>query len=275
MPYSSGGGCSGGGYHGGHGNSSHPLNRYWYHTPRGIKTILAEEEPTEEGLKKYKLHTIVSIIILSFVSIALLLSIYLIARPRHKLPLPKDSKSIVVDNLNLLTDGEKISLLESCDNFRDKTGIPVAIYIDSQDIIYKSSEYPTLQDFAYDYYIKTFNDEKHWLLVYTKTNDDEFGIDWRFEGMQGNDTGSVLTTSNTDKFNKEFDKNLDNKLSVSDSFIKALDHAPTYMIGKWNLLDANCVFTIMFAILFIISTCVISYQRYHQISKMKEYLTDR
>ncbi len=274
MPHSSGG-SSGSGHSCGYGGGSSRLHRYVYHTPRGAKSLMAAEEPSENGLRKYKKDlTILTMILLTMIVI-LVSVICLIAKPKHKLSLPNDSESIVIDDVSLLTKDEKNDLLKSCDNFRDKTGIPVEIYIGKQGVIEGNRTYPNLRDFAYDKYIAEFKDESHWLLAYAATNGAKFAPDWRFEGMQGNDTDPVLTTSNADKFNAELETNLGHGLSVSDSFIIALDHASTYMVGTWNFSDDNCVYAMITLLGILISTCIVGIQGYCNISKWKEYLANQ
>ena len=277
MPHSSGGGHCGGGCHSGGygGGSSRPMHRYFYHTPNGIKSLMAVEEPSENELRRYKTDLTILITTLSVIAAILLLVICFMARPKTKLPLPNNSESVVIDNLDLLSDNEMADLLKSCDNFRDKTGIPVEIYIDKQGVISDNERYLTLQNFAYNEYVKSFKDERHWLIAYAVTNGARFSPDWQFEGMQGNDTDPILTESLADKFNKELYANLKNGLSVSASFIKALDHASTYMVGAWDFSSENCVFAIMTLFALLTSICIAGIRGYYRMSKMKEYLTNK
>ena len=278
MPHSSGGGCSGGGCHSGgshSGGSYRPRHRYFYNSLHGVRSILATEEPSESGLRKCKRDLIISMSILLAMTVMLVLYLCSMAKPRNKLPLPADSESIVIDNLNLLSANEKADLLKSCDNFRDKTGIPVEIYLDKHGVISDNEEYFTLQNFAYDEYVKTFKDERHWLIAYAVSNGERFSPDWQFEGMQGDDTDSVLTESLADKFNNELNTNLENGLSVSDSFIKALDHASTYMVGAWNFSGDDCVFAMMFIAFYLVCILAVGLQGYFKISKMKTYIESK
>lgn len=77
MPHSSGGGHCGGGCHSGGygGGSSRPMHRYFYHTPNGIKSLMAVEEPSENELRRYKTDLTILITTLSVIAAILLLVI--------------------------------------------------------------------------------------------------------------------------------------------------------------------------------------------------------
>jgi len=159
---------------------------------------------------------------------------------------------LIIDNADILDN--EISLKNSLETFKDKTGIiPVILTINNEDWI---ENYTDLETYAYEAYVTRFDDEIHWLIVYSEPeNPDPFFNDWYWEGMQGDDTDNILTVSVTNKFNTALHKNFlrEAKVSKSDAFINAFDTiTPHIMRISFNALPAVISFVIAFIFLFLI-----------------------
>lgn len=108
------------------------------------------------------------------------------------------SKEIVInDQINVIDNEDELrnTLIE----FRDKTGIiPAVITVDISD--WKNEGYD-MEQYAYNTYVYNWSDESHWLILYSEgpESDGTFGT-WEWEGMQGDDTDKVLTSSIADDF---------------------------------------------------------------------------
>ena len=103
--------------------------------------------------------------------------------------------------------------------------------------------YSSLENYAYDLYVNHFEDESHWLIVYSTPNsfqNDGFE-DWYWEGMQGDNTDGILTTSVTNKFNDEMQRDLTarTRYTVSSAISTSFDLiTPTVMKTtiRWDLM---------------------------------------
>lgn len=75
-----------------------------------------------------------------------------------------DHKVIVEDNCGVI-DNER-ALRESFSRFYQRTGItPSIITVHDEDW---KDHYSSLENYAYEKYVKTFNDESHWLFLYSR-----------------------------------------------------------------------------------------------------------
>ena len=218
MPHSSGGGHGGGGFHGGgsfhsgHGSSSSSrvktirYSRAYFpgaycliyydrlFRPHAFYSDSLDDQKRKPNWK----------VLIGYVALLLLPIIIAFAFSFH---FPRmisdnyDNKIVIEDTADVLTDSEEQSLKNTFKAFFDKTGITPSF--ESVNGYYPDN----LEDYAYSSYVHKFKDEKHWLIVYSKIDERN---KWAFEGMQGNDTDSVLTTYQTDKFNKDLHKALSN-----------------------------------------------------------------
>jgi len=108
-----------------------------------------------------------------------------------------DTAIVIQDNLGLITPEEEDTLTETFEEFLEASGITPAVLTVSNEEW--EEDYYSLEDYAYDWYVNSFDDEKHWLIVYSQQAEVEEGdfVDWYWEGMQGDDTDDVLTSSVT------------------------------------------------------------------------------
>ena len=221
MPHSSGGGSHGGGGHSGGGShgggsrgpsptriSSTPYpgaRRFRYRTRfGGYRYFYTTREP---GKIFHPARLLIGLFYIPFIAAG----VGIIASPIKKSMQKYDRNIVVIDKANVLEDDSR--LMSSLNAFSEKTKItPAVITINNEDW---QQRYSTLEDYAYDRYLAEFNDEMHWLIVYSEPSAAETAetpegeavqadenTDWYWEGMQGDDTDPVLTTYVTGQFNK-------------------------------------------------------------------------
>ena len=121
---------------------------------------------------------------------------------RKPLKLDYNDEIVIEDNIGRMNASEKADLTEAFEEFKTKTGVTmsfITVYDDRW-----SYEKDTLEDYAYYLYVNRFNDEKHWLIVYSENNG---SADWQWEGMQGDDTDTVLSKA-VSVFNESYQKYL-------------------------------------------------------------------
>ncbi len=140
----------------------------------------------------------------------------------------KNPKFIVEDNIDVIED--KRELKKSMEEFYDITGIiPAVITVSNEDW---NEDYTSLENYAYDLYVNRFDDESHWLIVYSESIKDNGFNDWYWEGMQGDDTDPVLTERRADAFTVALQEKLlqRNKYSVDAAIGLTLkEHGPKMM----------------------------------------------
>ncbi len=208
MPHSSGGGSHGGGSH--HSSSGRSggdsgvrtSNRYfpgshryvYYRNYRPIYYFSNAAPPTR------RVPPVLTLIVSGIILVALNAFLVWVSyeRPR-KLDIDYDATVQVIDDANVMTDQEERELTRTLQDFLDLTGITPVVLTD-----YNSKWqgfYSSLENYAYDRYLNMFSDEKHWLIVYTEPENPSANFnDWYWEGMQGDDTDPVLTSSKADSF---------------------------------------------------------------------------
>ncbi len=167
--------------------------------------------------------TILPFIILGIIMLKLSIKI-----PK-KLYQDKPYEIIIQDNANVL--GDTANLKETLQNFYKKTGIaPAIITVNNENW---ERYYNSLENYAYDLYVNNFADEEHWLIVYSEpVTPNIIFNDWYWEGMQGNDTDSILTGKKTYMFNQNMQKYLtsSSKYSVCLAIQKNFENIlPTVM----------------------------------------------
>ena len=228
MPHSSGGGSHGGGSHGGshggHGSGarhrvSHSYfpgaSRYVYYKNNQPVIVYADYDVRQQ--RSPLRYLLILFYIPFFLVFVLGIGKSMINIPT-KVKVDYDDSIVIEDRLDIL--GNTARLEETLEEFRDKTGIAPAIITVSNEAW--KTNYTNLENYAYDLYVNHFDDEKHWLIVYSQPEDPSGDyVDWFWEGMQGDDTDKVLTTRTTSSFNTVLQKNLLNKQpaeALRDSF---------------------------------------------------------
>lgn len=228
MPHSSGGGSHGGGGHSGgsHGGgsrgSSRPsissspypgARRYRYYRHGRYHYFYT----SRSGRIFHPARLLIGLIYLPF-----LIPMGLGLASTFKSHMVVDRNIIIKDEANVLTD--EAALNQSLSRFLDKTRITPAVITVNNDEWQGS--YSDLEQYAYDRYLSEFDDENHWLIIYSQPeiHNSDF-IEWYWEGMQGDNTDPVLTTTVTGKFNTDFQQRLEQNGDVSESLAASFDIA--------------------------------------------------
>ena len=261
MPHSSGGGHGGGGFHGGgfhsgsHSSSSSRVSTVRYsrsYFPGAICYVYYDRrfrphvwyaDRYQNGQKRASWITVIVMAIILLVPL-----VFILFSGIHKsspLKMNYDNTIKIVDTADVLTAEQEEALSKTFIEFRELTGITPA-FESVSDISYYD-----LENYAYRSYVLKFNDEKHWLIVYSDISN---GSDWAFEGMQGNDTDPILTTYLTDKFNEEVLEGLINKSSDPfTAFNNAFTSFNGYVMKPYYHLETGMI---VFAVLW---TCIMGY----------------
>lgn len=243
MPHSSGGGSHGGGsHHSSSHSSSHrssgggssrirtsrtyfPGARKFVYYTDGVPNYVYSDTDLSKGPSK--LRFLLLIFYIPFVLSAVMMIVSSFGIP-SKLKVDYNSQIVIEDNAHVLGDTTKMT--EALDDFFNTTGIAPAVMT-----VYNSDwqdNYTNLEKYAYELYVNKFYDEKHWLIVYSQPEDpdDEFN-NWYWEGMQGDDTDSIITSSVAYDFTDDLHKRLLIKgTSVNDAITDSFNAlTPTVM----------------------------------------------
>ena len=101
----------------------------------------------------------------------------------------------IEDDARLLEDKQK--LIEELEEFREETGISVAV--ETRRYCY----YMPMREYALDEYYRHFEDESHWLIYYVGTEADRTD-EWAWELVCGDDCSMVLDNDQENRFTQEF-----------------------------------------------------------------------
>ncbi|MCR4650012.1 MAG: hypothetical protein K5776_13150 [Lachnospiraceae bacterium] len=241
MPHSSGGGSHGGGSH----HSSHHSSRSYHSSGSSGPSTRASSRPFK-GATRYVYYsrqkpvfvyanyniqrkdtTGTKITALIFLLITTALSMIAVGwlftdTPKKLQTDGLDTNIYITDNANVIdNDAELMATLE---DFYYKTGvIPAVLTVHNEDW---EGNYQDFENFAYDAYVNSFDDESHWLIAYSEPVDpDPKFNDWYWEGMQGDDTDNPLFGYITSEFTTTLHKNFlrENKMSRGDAIINAFE----------------------------------------------------
>lgn len=230
MPHSSGGGSSHGGSHGSSRSRSKPADmrfgrRYYPGAKRfryfrnGTEEYYYSERPyTLKDAKKAKTKSffsgLLSAIMGIFFAFAGLLGI------PHKVKTNYDTEILIRDTAQVLSTAEEMEMSDAFSAFLDKTGVMPAFYT----INPAEKQGKSLESYAYDLYVNTFDDEKHWLVVYCGN-----AGSWEWEGMIGDDCGSMIKEDLENELTKRLQRNLENDPQ----------HVAAGVIDAFNTVRAN------------------------------------
>ena len=246
MPHSSGGGSHGGGSHGGshhsysRGSSGRSFRRVSNNKFNGAKRFLyykngspvfvysnydiSDERNRVSSFTSFFLYIVMLILVLGFIPGT--------GHFPKKIDISKYNSSIAIsDTANVIDDED--ALMRSLIAFQDKTGItPCIITVHNE---YWMNNYKDLEQYAYELYVEAFDDEKHWLIVYSEPENPNPNFnDWYWEGMQGDDTDKILSYKETGLFNKEVQKYLAmENISVDEALSKAFDELTPVAMKKY------------------------------------------
>ena len=252
MPHSSGGGSHGGGsHHSSGGGSSHShssgggsggsidftntrvsnkpyrfCSTYCYYQNNKPVYIYADygakDRKTSAGQIIGKIIVWLLICPMFFITFIWMIS-GCINKPK-KLSGKYDNTIIIEDNIDVISKSEEKELKSVLKDFYKKTGIvPAVVTVTNEEW---QEDYNSMEAYAFADYLERFNDEKHWLIVYSEPEDpDPDFLDWRWEGMQGNDTDDILTNKKADEFTEELQKGfLKEDTSVGKALITSFEN---------------------------------------------------
>ena len=212
MPHSSGGGRSHGRSHSSRrsskpanmrfGNRYYPGSRRYRFFRNGTEEYYYSDRPyTLAEAKKEKTRSFFS----SFFSavMGIIFTVMGLFGVPHKIKTDYNTDILIRDSAELLSLAEETDMTDAFRAFLGKTGVTPAFYTITEE----EKQGRTLKSYAYSLYVNTFDDEKHWLIVYCG------GVDrtvWEWEGMIGDDCGSIITTDLENELTERLQRNLKN-----------------------------------------------------------------
>lgn len=234
MPHSSGGCSHGGGSHGGsHGGGHHGgrsggsssrishspfagASRYRYRHHGQYRYFYTNRQP---GKLFSKARLLLGIFYIPFLIAIGFMFKQAIGNPFKSYK----PTTLIKDDAHVLT--ETAGLSNALENFYEKSGIPTAVITVYNEEWNRS--FVTLEEYAYERYLIEFDDEMHWLILYSQPmQPDPNDVDWFCEGMQGNDTDDVLTERVTARFNDDLNMRLESiEGNVEEDIAQALNNA--------------------------------------------------
>ena len=228
MPHSSGGGSSHGGSHGSsrsnkpanmrYGNRYYSgANRYVYYRNNAPYYYYSEKPYTLQTAKAERIRSIISSIISAIIGIYFAFTGFL-SLPQ-KVKLDYNTEIIINDSAHLLTGTDERDMEDAFLAFQNKTGVTPSFFtITDAELKHSGS---SLHNYAYKLYVNTFEDEKHWLVVYCSNNEDH---SWSWEGMIGDNCDSIITADMENDFTDRLQKNLlSNSKNLSAAVIDAFE----------------------------------------------------
>ncbi len=164
-----------------------------------------------------------------------------------------DSGVYIDDTLNVMSPSEEKRLTTVLVEFKETTGIcPYIVTVSDSDW---EDDYYLLADYAYDVYVERFNDEKHFLIVYSEpeASGKVNYVDWKWEAVQGDYTDSVLTESKFAKIQEDLQTYLNSEdYSVAKAFKTAFSDSLDYIMDAEVFEDEDAVIFFIFIGIFII-----------------------
>ena len=207
MPHSAGGGSHGGGSHGGHGSGSRlshsyfsGARRYRRHNPyTGFDDyVYSDSKPQKTGI-----GVVLIVALFGALMIGASMASIFDAFPK-KLTVNYPDKPAIYDNIDVIE--EEAALQASIDEYYELTGICTDIYTVYPDTW---SGWGNLEQYAFDWYVGNFTDERHLVIVisYNASDAERLSQGERFaaesfawEAIQGDDTDPIITETMFKKF---------------------------------------------------------------------------
>lgn len=179
-----------------------------------------------ENLRREKHHGRLTFYII--LVLMLILGFWNLFTPPQKLNNRFNRDILIEDGLAVIED--RAALEQSLEAFLDATGIaPAVITLTNESW---SRFYSSLAVKALDLYVNRFDDEMHWLIVYSEPAEpDPAFVDWFWEGVAGDDTDKILTDDAVDAFSTRLQRYLTNEnISVGEAISRAFDYASANMM---------------------------------------------
>lgn len=185
----------------------------------------------------------------------------------------KDNGNYIEDNIGVINNYDYLN--KTLGEFQELTGIcPYIITVYDSDW---ENNYNSLENYAYDLYVNHFYDEQHFLIVYSEpeTVYNNGFVDWSWEGMQGDDTDSIITSNNFSEFQKDLQRYLTmNDYTVGEAFQQAFHNSLGYIMENDNNSNMNpfIIFALIWDLIILLIVCstisrfVKSRRSYEQVS---------
>ena len=234
MPHSSGGGSHGGGSHGGsHGGSSGPrISKHYFAGARryrkhNMTTGFDEYVYASSKPQKANIGSIITLAIFALMFVGIGCAGVITDRPA-KLKTKYWDKAAIHDEVEILENEE--SLLATLEEFQDITGICPVFYT-TVDEIWKD-DYSDLESYAYDVYVDHYEDESHFVIVYSISINDWILLnngstevpDYSWEAIQGYDTDNLLTETTFKHFADRVQLGLEDGKNPAEAFDEAFQY---------------------------------------------------
>lgn len=230
MPHSSGGGSHSGGSHGGSSHSSSSGSRgssgssirtshtyfpgayrYVRYHDGGMDYVYSNDSSLNKSSRS-KLSLLLLLFYVPFIIAGIFMATQSVCVPR-KMHMSYSPSVQVVDNTHYVSNEEQALVVDSAKSLYETTGVPICVVFDRNAVW--ETNYNSLENYAYDLYVNRYDDEDHWLIVYTDDGVDRQDVnnfsDWYFEGMQGDNTDPYLPERITSKFNGDLNRALTDK----------------------------------------------------------------
>nr|MCR4688846.1 TPM domain-containing protein [Saccharofermentans sp.] len=223
MPHSSGGGSHGGGFHGSsHGGSSGRsysthyfpgARRFRYRDEKGndryVYSTVKPQKPSMFGV-------IAPLVFGGFMGLMILPTLFASAPKKLTEDYPEPD-AYVYDNIGVIADED--ALTDELEEFRDITGIcPVIYTVDDDDWQY---DFSRLESYAMDLYTDNYDDEQHFVIVYSIDSEHIEDNDFAWEAIQGDETDPIITESFFEDFGESLQEEFEDEQEVGEAFTKA------------------------------------------------------
>ena len=161
------------------------------------------------------------------------------------------SQIIIEDRINVIENKETV--IKSLYAFYEKTGVTPAVITVSHDEW--NPYYSSLMQYALELYYSSFDDEYHWLIVYSEPQNAEFN-DWNWEGIIGDNTISAISEARCEQLTEEMQKNLSRNKGVDYAIKRTFEEMTNTYESRINF---PTLFILVFILMFLIGHyCLLS-----------------
>ena len=233
MPHSSGGGSHGGGTHGGsHGGSSgNHISHHYFPGSRRYRRHRPgyPDEYIYASAKPQKTSPLI-LVILALVGGFITYGTFTAAKdevPLKLKPVYATPDTHIEDSIGVIDNEDELE--DVLTDFEDVTGIcPVVYTVYDEDW---QGGYYDLESYAFDVYVDNYDDEQHFVVVYsipedqiTDFNSGDLEVpDFAWEAVQGDETDPILTEGMFRHFSNEFHNRLEDGVRPGQAFREAFE----------------------------------------------------
>jgi hypothetical protein len=273
MPHSGGGGSHGGGFHGGGSRggtgSGHHISHTYFRGAKRYRYLKSDGQyeyvymnsiPSKSDRTSLVTMFGFFIAIILFITIGMAVSI---VNPPKKLKGSYDSPGSHILGYSYLDHTEELE--ESLVEFEETTGICPIVYC-TYNVEWITEQ--SLEDYAYDLYLEKFDDEEHFMIVYST---DPYNPDkWHWESMVGDDTDDILTNSKLKKLGEDLQEDLESGTEPGEALTKYFDEASDYVMLPVSEAKSNAFLPVGFMVFIMLLFVVILIMSLKQYSRKYE-----